>query len=358
MPTLTPDPAENVHSLLDPAGVRRVAVLGAGGTVGASWVALFLHAGLDVIAQDPAPGAPARVEAFVARAWPALDQLRAAAPLPAAAATSSGDAGGDSGNSSGSGGTRQPGRLEFHTDPVAAVAEADFVQENAPENEALKIELLAALDAAARPEIVIASSTSALLRSRIVATCRQRPERVLVAHPFNPPHLLPLVEIVGARPDDPAVRWAVRFYRDRLGKRPVVLQREAVGHIANRLSSALYREAVHLVEAGIASVADIDAAVASGPGLRWAIFGPHLLYHLGGGPGGIAHYLQHLGPSQERRWAELGDPKLTAELQEKIVAGVLAEAAGRDLPALEAERDRALLALLAALLAARPAAPE
>lgn len=301
--------------------MRRVAIVGAGGTVGASWVALFLHAGFDVIAQDPAPGARERVEAFVARARPALERLR-----PSAGPTQ--------------------GRLEFATELATAVANADFVQENAPENEAFKQGLLAEIDAAARPEIVIASSTSALLRSRIVSSCHHRPERVIVAHPFNPPHLLPLVEIVGPQPDAAAVRWAVGFYRDRLGKHPVVLQREAVGHIANRLSSALYREAVNLVDAGIASVADIDAAVAAGPGLRWAIFGPHLLYHLGGGPGGIEHYLKHLGPSQERRWAELGQPELTPELCEKIVAGVLAEAAGRDIPALEAERDRALLALL------------
>ncbi len=319
------DPGENARPLLDPAQVRRVAVLGAGGTVGASWVALFLHAGLDVVAQDPAPGAPARVEAFVERASSALDQLRPAGNSP------------------------RPGKLEFATDPAAAVADVDFVQENAPENEALKTELLAKVDAAARPEIVIASSTSALLRSRIVGACRQRPERVLVAHPFNPPHLLPLVEIVGAQPDDAAVRWAVTFYRDRLGKRPVVLRREAMGHIANRINSALYREAVSLVEQGIATVEDVDAAVASGPGLRWAIFGPHLIYHLGGGPGGIEHYFKHLGPSQEKRWAELGHPKLTEELQAKIIAGVHAEAAGRDIPTLEAERDRALIALLAAL---------
>ncbi len=314
--------------LLDPAQVRRVAVVGAGGTVGASWVALFLHAGFDVLAQDPAPGARERIDAFVSRARPTLDRLR----------PSTGPA---------------PGRLQFGTDLAAVVADADFVQENAPENEAFKQQLLAEIDAAARPEIVIASSTSALLRSRIVSACQRRPERVIVAHPFNPPHLLPLVEIVGPQPNAGAVRWAVDFYRDRLGKHPVVLQREAVGHIANRLSSALYREAVHLVEAGIASVADIDAAVAAGPGLRWAIFGPHMLYHLGGGPGGIAHYLQHLGPSQERRWAELGDPKLTAKLREKIVAGVLAEAAGRDLPTLEVERDRALIALLEAMTHSR-----
>lgn len=311
----------------DPEGVRRVAVLGAGGVVGASWAALFLHHGQEVCAQDPAPGAPERVKAFVERARPALAALFPHAPAS--------------------------GELRFVHEVAGAVPDAEFVQENAPENEELKRRVLAEADALAAPGTVIASSTSALLRSRIVSDCQREPGRVIVAHPFNPPHLLPLVELVGETPDSAAVTWAVRFFK-RLGKRPVVLRREALGHIANRLTSALYREAVSLVEQGVASVADIDAAVASGPGLRWAIFGPHLLYHLGGGPGGIAHYLEHLGPSQERRWAELGNPKLSPELREVIIAGVREEAAGRSVEELETARDRALLAVLAALRQTTP----
>lgn len=306
-----------------PAVVRRVAVPGAGGTVGASWVACFLHAGLDVVAQDPAPGAPGRVERFLQRAGPALARLRPDAPAT-------------------------PGVLTWVNTPSEAAANADFVQENAPEREGLKRALLAELDAAAAPGVVIASSTSALLRSRLVADCRREPARVIIAHPFNPPHLLPLVELCGESPDSPAVTWAAGFFTG-LGKRPVILRREAVGHLANRLNSALYREAASLVEQGIASVADIDAAVTAGPGLRWAVFGPHLLYHLGGGPGGIAHYLEHLGPSQERRWAELGAPSLTPELKTRIIDGVRDEAAGRSVEELETARDEALLALLAAL---------
>ncbi|WP_448206957.1 3-hydroxyacyl-CoA dehydrogenase NAD-binding domain-containing protein [Azospirillum sp. sgz302134] len=223
------------------------------------------------------------------------------------------------------------------------------MQENAPEDEGLKRRLLADIDARVPPDVIVASSTSALLRSAIVADCR-RPGRHVVAHPFNPPHLLPLVEIVGADggADGGVIERAVAFYRS-LGRRPVVLNREMAGHIANRLSSALYREAVHLVEQGVASVADIDAAISHGPGLRWAIMGPHMTYHLGGGDGGIAHYLAHLGPSQLRRWATLGNPGLGPEVQARIVDGVAEEAAGRSVEELEAERDRALMDLLRVL---------
>lgn len=293
--------------------VRTVAVIGCG-TVGASWAALFLAGGYDVIATDPASGAEAGLMAFIARARPQLAEL----------------------------GFVGDGALSFTENLEEAVGSADFVQENAPENEAFKRDFLARIDALAPEHAIVASSTSALLRSRIVADCAGK-HRHIVAHPFNPPHLLPLVEIVGE--DDTVVERACAFYRS-LGRRPIVLKREAPGHIANRLSSALYREAVSLVEQGIASVADIDAAVSDGPGLRWAIMGPHMTYHLGGGAGGIAHYLDHLGPSQERRWASLGTPRLTGEVKKAIVDGVQEEARGRDIAALEAERDRLLSGIL------------
>ncbi len=301
--------------------VKTVAVLGAAGTVGASWVAMFLHHGFDVIAQDPSPVLPERLHGFVARAMPALRRLQ---PV-----------------------STKPGQLNL-TSAMGDLAPAHFAQENVPENEVLKRQVLAELDALLDPGVVIASSTSALLRSQIVADCRRDPERVIVGHPFNPPHLLPLVELVGHTPDCAAVRWAVDFYT-RLGKRPIVVRKEVIGHIANRLNSSIYREAVSLVEQGIASVEDIDRAMTTGPGLRWAVMGPHLLYHLGGGPGGIAHYLEHLGPSQLKRWAELKTPELTEELKRAVVDGVSAEAAGRSVTELETERDAALIALLEAL---------
>ncbi len=301
--------------------VKTVAVLGAAGTVGASWTAVYLHHGFDVIAQDPSPALAERLHDFVDRATPALQRLHAT--------------------------TTQRGELKL-TAAMGDLAPAQFVQENVPENEALKRQVLAQLDLLLDPSVVIASSTSALLRSQIVAECSRRPERIIVAHPFNPPHLLPLVELVGHSPESPAVRWAMDFYR-QLGKRPIVVRKEVIGHIANRLNSAIYREAVSLVEQGIASVEDIDAAMTTGPGLRWAVMGPHLLYHLGGGPGGIAHYLEHLGPSQLKRWSELKTPALTDALKRAMIEGVADEAAGRSVPELEAERDAALIALLEAL---------
>ncbi|HEY8566942.1 MAG TPA: 3-hydroxyacyl-CoA dehydrogenase NAD-binding domain-containing protein [Beijerinckiaceae bacterium] len=297
------------------AAIGPVAVLGCG-TVGASWAALFVAHGHDVAAYDPGAGAEARLQTFLG---PALEQLREL-------------------------GVRGAGRLRFTSDLADALRGAAFVQENAPENEGLKQAMLAEVEALTGAGVIVASSTSALLRSRITAACRE-PGRFVVAHPFNPPHLVPLVELVGE--DEAIVERAADFYRS-LGRRPVVLRREMPGHIANRLASALYREAVFLVEQGVASVADIDAALCNGPGLRWAVMGPHMTYHLGGGPGGIAHYLAHLGPSQVRRWASLGSPALDAATQAKIVAGVAEEARGRSVAELEARRDRALIDLLKA----------
>src|SRR5919112_4883212 len=293
--------------------IKRVAVIGCG-TVGASWAALFLGHGFDVTAYDPSPGAEERLQSFVGHALDQLVEL----------------------------GTREKGELRFSGDLTDVLGAADFVQENVPEDETLKRRMLADIDALAAEGVIVASSTSALLRSSIVADCRT-PRRFIVAHPFNPPHLVPLVELIGE--DDEVVRHAAEFY-ETLGRRPVVLRREMPGHIANRLSSALYREAVYLVEQGVASVADIDAALCNGPGLRWAAMGPHMTYHLGGGPGGIEHYLSHLGPSQVKRWASLGTPALSPEVQKRIIEGVAQEAGNRSIQELEERRDRALLEIL------------
>ncbi len=293
----------------------RVAVVGCG-TLGASWAALFLAHGLDVAAYDTASGFADRLRASVAPYRSQLAEL----------------------------GLTGTGRLSICATVEETVSGAVFVQENAPENEAIKRAVLAEIDARTAPGTIVASSTSAMLRSRIVADCRT-PERIVVAHPFHPPHLVPLVEIVA---DDAAVAERAAAFYARLGRRPVILRREMPGHIANRLASALYREAVNLVAEGVASVADIDAALCNGPGLRWAAMGPHMTYHLGGGAGGIRHYLDHLGPSQVRRWESLGHPELTDAVKDAIVEGVAAEAAGRSLPELEARRDRALIDILKA----------
>lgn len=295
---------------------RRVAVVGCG-TVGASWAALFLAHGLDVAAIDPASGAEERLFRAVGRAMTELVAL----------------------------GKTGQGQLTFHRALAEGLDGADFIQESTSEDEDLKRRLLAKIDTVAPPDVLIANSTSSLLLSRLVADCAH-PRRHVVAHPFNPPHLVPLVEIVAS--DPAAATRAANFYK-RLGRHPVVLHREMPGHIANRLASALWREAVYLVAEGIADVADIDAAVCQGPGMRWAVMGPFMIYHLGGGEGGIARYLAHLGYSQERRWESLGTPRLDAATRDKIVKGVLAETSGRSVPELEDARNRALIGLLEVL---------
>ena len=310
--------------------IRRVAVIGAG-TIGASWAALFLSRGLEVVVSDPAPGAREATQALISAAWPVLTQL-----------------GGED--------WIDPTAWRFEPDPVAAVAGADFVQENAPERYEVKQKLFPALDAVLPPEVVIASSSSGLLASRISEGCRHR-GRCIIGHPFNPPHLIPLVEVVGgAHGSRAAIDHAMAFYR-WLGKHPIEIRKEVPGHVANRLQAALWREAIHLVAEGVASVEDIDAAVSEGPGLRWALMGQHMTFHLGGGAGGLGHFMHHLLPAVETWWDDLGAPVMTQELQAALVEGVEAEAAGRSMADLAQRRD-ALLTQIVALKRAADARDE
>jgi 3-hydroxyacyl-CoA dehydrogenase len=297
-----------------------VAVIGTG-LIGAGWAALFLARGLSVRAWDPAPGFPASLQAAVAARAPALAALGSAPDLS---------------------------RLACCASLEEAVSGACFVQENAPDTEAAKRPLFAALDAATPRQTVIASSTSALLLTPLLEGLAGA-DRFVLGHPINPADLMPLVEISGGERTAPeTIGAAAAFYR-RLGKRPVVLKREIAGHIAGRLAAALYREAVALVEDGIADAATVDEALSASMGLRWAATGVHLSYHLGGGPGGLRHYLDHLGPAQERRWASMRTPRLTEALKARLVAEVETMTGGRSIAALEAERDARLVALLRAL---------
>jgi carnitine 3-dehydrogenase len=296
----------------------RTAVIGCG-LIGESWAALFLHHGHDVVAWDPSAS---KRETFANRVDRLLGQLADMEDRQRVTTSA----------------------LRVETSLAAAVAEVRLVQENAPESVPEKQALYAEIESAAANETVIASSTSSLVWS-VLASGMHRPNRFITAHPFNPPHLMPLVEIYG--PDEEVVARAEAFYRG-LGRRTVRLKREAVGHVANRLASALWREAVNIVAEGIADVAEVDAALVHGPGLRWSVIGAHMAYHLGGAAGGIEHYLRHLGPSQERRWATLGKPSLTPEVCALLVEGVLAEAGGRTIAELEAERDDGLRRVLLA----------
>lgn len=301
----------------------KVAVIGAG-TIGASWAAYFLSRGLDVTASDPAPESEEFARRYVVQAWPTLERLGGIAA-----------------------GAR-PDRLRFTNDPVPAVMGADFVQESGPEREDLKIELFAKLDAVLPPETIISSSSSGLLISRLQSKCRY-PDRCVLGHPFNPPHLIPLVEVVGGEKTSPrTIEGALAFYR-KIGKHPIHIKKEVRGHVANRLQAALWREAVYLVAEGVASVADVDAAITYGPGLRWPIFGPHLTFHLAGGVGGMEHFMKHLLTPMLSWWEDLGNPDMTPEVQRKIIDGVDNEAGGLSIAELAARRDRCLIAIMDAL---------
>jgi carnitine 3-dehydrogenase len=297
-----------------------VAVVGTG-VIGASWAACFLAKGFDVVATDPAEGAEARLRSLVSDFWPALKRIGLA---PGAS----------------------PARLKFDGDLESTVAQAVFIQENGPERVDIKRDLIARIDAAAPADTLIATSSSGILISEIQNAAAHHPERVLVGHPFNPPHLIPLVEVVGGRATSAvAIEQALAFYT-ALGKKPIHIRREIKGHVANRLQAALWREAFYLVSQGIASVSEIDTAIAHGPGLRWALLGPFLNVHLSGGPGGIAHVLEHLGPPMESWWHDLGTVALSTELNNQVAEGGDNELAGIDRAVLTSQRDALLLGLL------------
>lgn len=305
-----------------PEAVRTVACVGAG-VIGGGWVAHFLGRGYRVVAWDPAPDAESKLRGLVSSAWPALEELGLAE-------------GADTAN------------LRVVDTLAEAVADADFVQESAPERLDLKIDLLAEIDAAAPEGVVIASSTSGYSMSEMQVGART-PGRLVVGHPFNPPYLVPLVEVVGGeRSERWAVDWASDFYR-AAGKSVITMDRELPGFIGNRIQEAAWREALHMVAEGEATVEQIDLAMTSGPGLRWAFFGPCLTFHLAGGEGGMAHMLDHFGPSLKSPWTRLEAPELTAELRDRMVAGTDEVVAGRSTAELIAQRDRRLIAVARAL---------
>ena len=309
-------------SLIDRTSVRTIAIVGAG-IVGASWTAYFLARGFAVRATDTRADGEAFVCDYIAKAWPTLERFGLA---PGA----------------------DKRRWSFHRTPAETATGADFVQESVLERLDLKQQVLAEIDAALPADRVIGSSTSGFMPSDLQGRCKH-PERVVVGHPFNPPHLVPLVEVVGGNRTAPAaVDWAVDFY-NAVGKKAIRLNKEIRGHLANRLQAALWREALHCVDQGIASVADADAAIAYGPGVRWAFMGPSLTFHLAGGVGGMAYFLDHLKASIEADWEELGQPRFTDALKKKLIDGVIEEAGPRSFPELAAWRDRCLEDLLLAL---------
>lgn len=302
-----------------PTAVTRTAVLGAG-TIGASWTAWFLARGMSVEVWDPRPEAADQVRRYIADAWPSMVRI--------------GMVDGAS-----------PDAWRFHAAPEAAVAEVEFVQENAPERLEVKRDLYARIDSALPAEAILASSTSGLLMSEMQAGFAAA-ARFAVGHPFNPPHLIPLVEVVAGKDTAPeTVQWCLDFY-NHIGKRAIHIRKEAKGHLANRLQAALWREAIAAVVSGLATVEDVDTAISAGPGLRWAVMGPHMTFHLGGGEGGITHLLSQFRQPFTDWWATMESPQLTDAVCRQIIDGVAAEAKGKSIAQLAAERDTVLLPLL------------
>jgi carnitine 3-dehydrogenase len=299
-----------------------IACIGAG-VIGGGWAAYFLAHGRDVVAWDPGPDAEARLRRIVEAARPALNQLG----FP----------------------DDRWGALRVTDSLTDAVRDADFVQESAPEDLDLKRRLLADLVAATGEDVTVASSTSGFPMTDM-ATLADDPARLVVGHPFNPPYLIPLVEVVGGEATDPAVvKSAAEFYRG-IGKSVIEMDREVPGFVANRLQEALWREALHMVANGEATVEQIDTSITEGPGLRWPVHGPCRTFHLAGGEGGMAHMLDHFGPSLLAPWTRLDAPELTPELRDAMVEGT---AADRSFDDLVAERDRAVIAIRRAVEAAR-----
>jgi carnitine 3-dehydrogenase len=302
-----------------PQDVQSVAIIGAG-VIGAGWAAHFLRMGYDVTAWDPDPGAAGRLTAFVEAAWPVLHRLGV---RPGAS----------------------PGRLRFAGNLAGAVADADFVQESGPEVLPAKVALLTEIDAATRAHVVVSSSTSGFAMTDMSAGTAN-PGRFVVGHPFNPPYLIPLVEIVGGKDTDPeAVAWAEKFYA-HAGKVCLTMDREVPGFVGNRLQEALWREALHMIDSGQATVQQIDDSITYGPGLRWALMGPMLTFHLAGGHGGMAHMLDHFGPALLEPWTRLTAPALTPRLRDLVVAGVDQAVGDTTIGELERQRDEFLTDLL------------
>jgi len=299
--------------------IRCVAVVGTG-VIGASWAAQYLARGLDVIATDPAPNAEDNLRKYVDEAWEQLEQIGLSP-----------------------GASRD--RLSFTKDSKQALAKADLVQENGPERPDFKIKLFADMDEVTPVDSLIASSSSGITPSVMQSACKH-PERVIVGHPFNPPHIIPLVEVVGGTKTSPdAIQQALRFYAS-IGKKPIHLRKELPGHVANRLQAALYREVLHLIQQGVLSVEESDTAVSYGPGLRWGVMGQSLQWHLGGGAGGIQHFMEQLMDPLAAMMKTLGDPQVTPELKQTIVDGVMREAGGRSVDELAREENEVIVGLM------------
>src|ERR1700747_1795136 len=299
--------------------IQNIAIVGTG-VIGASWAALCLGPRFKRPGAGPGPNAEANLRRYIDAAWKDLTTI------------------GLSPNAS-------RDHLQFTLDMKKALCDADFVQENGPERAEFKIKLFADMDDATPQDSLIASSSSGITPSVMQSKCKH-PERVLVGHPFNPPHIIPLVEVVGGAKTAPeAIKQAMAFYAS-IGKKPIHLKKELPGHVANRLQAALYREMLYLIEQGVLTVDDTDVAVSYGPGLRWGVMGQSLQWHLGGGEGGIKHFMDHLMEPLAGMMKVLGTPNTTPRLKQTIIDGVLHEAGGRSVDQLAKKENEVIIGLL------------
>jgi len=300
--------------------IRNVAIVGTG-LIGASWAAQYLASGFDVIATDPAPNAEANLRKGVDEAWELLTVIGLA-----------------------SGASRD--RLTFTADMKEALSKADFVQESVPERPDIKVKVFAQMDEAAPPDTILASSASGITMDIIQSRCKH-PERCVVGHPFNPPHVIPLVEVVGgAKTSEAVIERAMTFYAS-IGKKPIRLRKSIPGHVGNRLQAALYREILYLIQQGVLSVEDADIAVSYGSGLRWGVMGPSLQWHLGGGPGGIQNFVEKFMDGFAGLMRKLEMPDVTPALMQTVIAGVLKEANGQSVEQLAEAENKLVLEFLA-----------
>ena len=300
--------------------IRNVAIVGTG-LIGASWAAQFLASGFDVIATDPAPNAEANLRKGVDEAWKLLTVIGLAS-----------DASRD--------------RLAFTADMKEALSKADFVQESVPERALLKAKVFAQMDEVTPPDSILASSASGITMDVIQSSCKH-PDRCVIGHPFNPPHVIPLVEVVGgAKTSEAVVEQAMTFYAS-IGKKPIRLRKAISGHVGNRLQAALYREVLYLIQQGVVSVEDADIAVCYGSGLRWGVMGPSLQWHLAGGPGGIQQFVEKFMDGFAGLMKKLEMPDVTPALMQTVIDGVLKEANGQSVEQLAQAENKVVLELLA-----------
>ncbi len=294
------------------------ACLGAG-VIGASWTAQFLASGRSVAVYDPSPKAEKAVRDYIGRAWPAMEELGLTA-------------------------NGTPDAVSFHTSAAAAVDGAGFVQENVPERVAIKHATFAEIEPVLLKDAIVASSASGLTLSQMQGGWKD-PARFVLGHPFNPPHLIPLVELSGNEKTGAGVIDAAERFYDAVGKVTIRVNKEVPGHVANRLQAAVWREAIHLVKEGVANVEDVDKAMWAGPGLRWAAMGPTMLFNLGAGEGGLQSFCDHFTDTFNGWWDGLGTPYLDEDTIAQLVKGVGEEADGKSPEQLSAERDALIVAM-------------